>query len=133
MKLLFFDERDKKSIQEIILLDFPSNDELFTLVNGYEKCTIAKNQTILAVLSLNRIQNFTQKLMLEMEVHLPISIKCNSLLILDQSIKLFGKHSDFGRKNIIGLLKLFRRRHSGFIMSYLVLHRSNMFKPFSKV
>ena len=74
----------------------PSNTELFLLINSEKERLIAKCDFILSLCGLKVIIEFPDELMFEMKVHFPVSIKGSVILMLDESVKLFGKHSDNG-------------------------------------
>lgn len=67
-----------------------------------------------------------------MEVQFPVAVKCLSVTLLDQSVKLFGKHPDFGY-DFLWFFWCFRGGSSGFVMKDFVLHGSDVFEAPAKV
>ncbi len=61
-----------------------------------------------------------------MEVHLPITIMRNAVLVLYQTVKLFRKHPNFSVVNFWSELRIFLGVHSCFVMSDFVFHGHNM-------
>ncbi len=67
-----------------------------------------------------------------MEVHLPITIMRNTVLVFYQAVKLFRKHTNFSVVNFWSELRIFLGVHSCFMMSDFVFHCYDMLESFAE-